>query len=249
MPLISLHVDQGIGVLHLQRQEKRCALNRDMLLEMEEALAGLGGDPQVRVLVVRGGDQAFCAGADLGEVKNLTSQAMVQGWIELGHRVFNVLASLPMPTMAAMRGYALGGGLELALACDFRLAAADAILGLPEVGHGWIPGWGGTSRLPRLVGEARAKELILLGRRLDAQEAERWGLVHRLIPVDRFDQEVRQLAEELAAKNPTALRVSKAILSHQLSQPEMRAEIDGSLACLAKNFSNVLHSATNRPIK
>lgn len=239
MPLISRHVDQGIAVWQLQRQEKRCALNRDMLVELEEALASLGGDPQVRVLIVKGGDKAFCAGADLGEVKNLTTAAMVRGWIELGHRVFNALASLPMPTMAAMRGYALGGGLELALACDFRLAAADAILGLPEVGHGWLPGWGGTSRLPRLVGEARAKELILQGRRLDAQEAERWGLVHRLIPVDRFDQEVRQLAEELATRNPTALRLAKAILSRPVSHQEMLAEIEGTLACLAHNFPDV----------
>jgi enoyl-CoA hydratase/carnithine racemase len=227
----SCHVDSSIAVLKLSRDEKLNALNRAMLAELEERLIGLENNDSIRALIIRGGDRAFCAGADLMEVRSF-DEASLREWIESGHRIFNRLASFPCPTLAAIRGYALGGGLELALACDFRLAATDATFGHPEVGHGWIPGWGGVTRLPRLIGEARAKEVVLLGSRLDAGEALRLGVLHRVYQTAEFEFAVAAFAHELASKNPTAMRVAKRILTVPNSAHDIAAECDGSIECL-----------------
>jgi len=233
MPLISLQIGDRIATLQLCRPAKRNALNREMFDELEQALSRLEEDLTTTVLLIRGDERAFSAGADLDEVKNLDEDGL-RAWIQRGHHIFSSLAGLPQATIGAIRGYALGGGLELALACDFRVADENAVLGFPEVSNGWIPGWGGTTRLPQLVGKARAKQLVLLAERVSAREALAMGLVHRVHPRAEFDSAVDRLARSLADKNPVAIREAKRILSHTTScdgSPAVLSEIEGSLRC------------------
>lgn len=169
-------------ILRLNRPERMNALSRELIAELGRVGRELDDDPSVRALVLTGaGDRAFCAGADLKERQSLTD-AEVAALIASYERELGWLDQSPRPVVAAINGVALGGGLELALLCDLRVAHERAILGLPETSLGIIPGAGGTQRLPRIVGEARAKELILLGRRLSAAEALTYGLVHRVSP-------------------------------------------------------------------
>lgn len=171
-----------IAILTIDRLDRHNALSRATL----HALGRLGrdavADDRVRALIVTGrGEKAFCAGADLKERQGFTNED-VRHQVGLYRSELSVLDRSPKPVVAALNGVALGGGLELALLCDLRIAAAHAVLGLPETGLGIIPGAGGTQRLPRIVGEARAKEMILLQRRLSADEALAWGLVNRVVP-------------------------------------------------------------------
>ncbi|AKT36062.1 enoyl-CoA hydratase-related protein [Chondromyces crocatus] len=171
-----------VGVLVLDRPDRRNALSRDALFAIGRLGRELVADPEIRAIVITGaGDKAFCAGADLKERQGMsTDDVRVQ--VGLYRSELGVLDRSPKPVIAALNGVAFGGGLELALICDLRVAAPHAELSLPETTLGIIPGAGGTQRLPRVVGEARAKEMILLGRRLDAQQALAWGLVNRVSP-------------------------------------------------------------------
>src|SRR5262245_53354431 len=173
-----------VGILTIDRADRRNALSRDTLYALGRLSRELIADAAVRAIVVTGaGDKAFCAGADLKERQGMsTDEVRVQ--VGLYRSELGVLDESPKPVIAAINGVAFGGGLELALVCDLRVAAPHAELALPETTLGIIPGAGGTQRLPRVVGEARAKEMILLGRRLDAAEALAWGLVNRVSPED-----------------------------------------------------------------
>lgn len=172
----------AVAVLLLDREARRNALSREALLAFGRLGRECVADPSVRAIVVTGaGDKAFCAGADLKERQGMTPDD-VRVQVGLYRTELGVLDRSPKPVIAAINGVAFGGGLELALVCDLRVASASAELALPETTLGIIPGAGGTQRLPRVVGEARAKEMILLGRRLTAQEALAWGLVNRVSP-------------------------------------------------------------------
>ncbi|KYF58112.1 enoyl-CoA hydratase [Sorangium cellulosum] len=172
----------AVAVLTIDRADRRNALSRDALLAFGRLGRELAGDPEVRAIVITGaGDKAFCAGADLKERQGMSPDD-VRRQVGLYRTELGVLARSPKPVVAAINGVAFGGGLELALICDLRVAAPHAELALPETSLGIIPGAGGTQRLPRVVGEARAKEMILLGRRLTAPEALAWGLVNRVSP-------------------------------------------------------------------
>ncbi|WP_437505023.1 enoyl-CoA hydratase-related protein [Sorangium sp. So ce1099] len=172
----------AVAVLTIDRADRRNALSRDALLAFGRLGRELADDPEVRAIVVTGaGDKAFCAGADLKERQGMSPDD-VRRQVGLYRTELGVLARSPKPVIAAINGVAFGGGLELALLCDLRVAAPHAELALPETSLGIIPGAGGTQRLPRVVGEARAKEMILLGRRLTASEALAWGLVNRVSP-------------------------------------------------------------------
>ena len=175
------------AVLTLDRPEALNALSFAILDEIAHALDDVaGGD--ARVLIVTGaGDRAFCAGADIKELRHRSLAEQKRG-AETGQRVFAKIPALPMPSVALINGYAFGGGLELALACTFRLATPNAKMGLPEIKLGLIPGYGGTQRLPRVIGEARALELIMTGRTVDADEAARIGLVHRVVDGDPMEE-------------------------------------------------------------
>ncbi|HEU4401794.1 MAG TPA: enoyl-CoA hydratase-related protein [Candidatus Polarisedimenticolia bacterium] len=199
-------VKDRIARLTINRPEKLNALDRATVDEIDRTVADAATDPAVGVLIVTGmGEKAFVAGADIQE---LAVQTPVEGeaYARAGQAVFSRLEGLGKPSLAAINGYALGGGLELALACTLRLAAETARLGLPEVTLGIIPGYGGTQRLSRLVGRGRALELILTGEAIDAREAHRIGLVNRVVPPADLLPATETLARLLLARGPVALR-------------------------------------------
>jgi enoyl-CoA hydratase len=205
---LRLSTDDGVATVTIHRPEKRNALNARVRRELVDALDALAADPDVRVVILTGaGDRAFVAGADIGEFAErspLEQRAAMEG-----RRVFEVLADYPKPTIAALNGYALGGGCELALACDLRIAARSARLGQPEVALGLLPGGGGTQRLPRLVGLGRAMRMILTGDLLDAEEAARIGLVDEVVDDDALAERARAVAARIAAHSPVAVKLIK----------------------------------------
>jgi enoyl-CoA hydratase len=213
-------------------------VTRELLDELNEALGTLeAAEPgDVRALVVTGaGERAFSAGSHVGEFEAQRGPGGRER-LALEERTSTRLAALPMPTIAAIEGNALGGGLELALACDLRVASSRAKLGLPEVRLAVIPGAGGTQRLPRVVGLARAKELILTGRVLDADEAARIGLVHEVVPAGEAVHRATEIGEEIAARGPIAVREAKRLLDAALDTPledGLRAELEASLRVFA----------------
>ena len=213
-------------------------VTRELLDELNEALARLeAADPgDVRAVVVTGsGERAFSAGSHVGEFEAQRGPGGRER-LELEERTSSRLAALPMPTIAAVEGNALGGGLELALACDLRVASSRAKLGLPEVRLAVIPGAGGTQRLPRVVGLARAKELILTGKVLDADEAARIGLIHEVVPAGEAVHRATEIGEEIAARGPVAVREAKRLLDDALERPleeGLRAELEASLRVFA----------------
>ncbi len=200
----------GVAEITLNRPAARNAINLPMVRALHEALETLGGREDVRVLILRGaGDKAFAAGADIADLFGRTSR---EALLSINSRLFQAVEDFPLPTIAALRGYALGGGLELALACDIRIAADDAKLGLPEVSLGIFPAAGGTRRLPRLIGDGLARELVFTGRIVDADEALRLGLVNRVVPAARLEEEARALAAAIAKNGELALRMAKLSL-------------------------------------
>ena len=201
--------DEGIVLLGLDRPTSKNALGREMMREFREALASLRFDPSVRVVILHSlVPGVFCAGADLKERAEMAPPE-VAAFVYGLRSAFTEVEDLPMPVIAALEGAALGGGLELALACDLRVAGAEARLGLPETGLAIIPGAGGTQRLPRLIGKARAKELIFTGRRISAQEAEQLGLVEHSVGAGLALEKARALAREILPNGPIALRMAK----------------------------------------
>jgi enoyl-CoA hydratase/carnithine racemase len=210
---VALHIDGRIAHLVLTRADKLNALTVSTLHALDAACAEIEASPTVRAVIVRSDHpKAFCAGADIAEWGALAPVDMWRQFNRLGHRVFDRLARLPQPTIAAIEGVALGGGLELALACDLRIAGADARLGLPETTIGAVPGWGGTLRLPALVGTAQAKRLVLTGTPVDAAEALRIGLVQECVPAGDSVAHAQQLAARIASNAPSAVRLAKQLI-------------------------------------
>ncbi len=197
-----------IAVVIVNRPEKLNALNAATVAELDRAFHELAVDDGVRVVIVTGaGEKAFVAGADIGELARMGPIGGVR-ISRLGQDAFRYLESMSKPVIAAVNGYALGGGLELALACHVRLASENARFGLPEVKLGIIPGYGGTVRLPRIVGRGRALELILTGEMIDAAEAHRIGLANRVVPQVELMTEAEALAKSMAANGPIALALA-----------------------------------------
>jgi enoyl-CoA hydratase len=200
--------DGGVAVVTLDRPEALNALNGETLTELRDAVRGLALDTDARVVVLTGAGKAFAAGADIKEMTDM-SVLEAHGWGMLGHECGRLLESMPKPTIAAVNGFALGGGCELALACDIRYASEHAKFGQPEINLSVIPGWGGTQRLARAVGAGLAKDLILTGRTIDAAEAHRIGLVSAVYPADELMERVLETAAGLAKKSPVALSAAK----------------------------------------
>ena len=204
---VSVDVEDGIATILLQRPPMN-ALSLQMQREIKQAADDIGARADVGAVVLYGGPTVFAAGADIKEMAGLTYQDMLRASAGL-QDAFTAVARIPQPTIAAVTGYALGGGCELALCCDLRFAADDARLGQPEIRLGIIPGAGGTQRLPRLIGVSRAKDLILTGRQVDAAEALDIGLVNRVLPADDVYDAARELAGRLTQGPSLALRAAK----------------------------------------
>jgi enoyl-CoA hydratase len=207
---VSVDIERAIATICLDRPAKHNALTPEMLEQLEQILVGLDADRTVRVvLVTAAGDRSFCAGADIKRFKALEPLDMWAQWTRRGHRVFDQLAGLRQPAIAAVSGNAYGGGFELALACDLRIVAQDATLALTEVGIGAIPGWGGTGRLRDLVGAGRAKELIFTGEPLSSDRALAWGVANHLAPKAEVINVARTLAVKIASRSPIAVQMAK----------------------------------------
>ncbi|MGI8858904.1 MAG: enoyl-CoA hydratase-related protein [Rubrobacteraceae bacterium] len=200
--------EDGVAVLTIDRQDKLNALDLRVVEEIGQALLEIESEEPRAIIVTGAGDRAFVAGADIAAMHAMDALA-AKRFSEIGHAAMALLDRSPIPTIAAVNGFALGGGCEVALACDIRVASENALFGFPEVGLGILPGMGGTQRLPRLIGPAIAKELIFTGRRIDAAEAERIGLVNRVVPQGEALNAAKELAAEISANGPVAVRHAK----------------------------------------
>lgn len=210
---ILFEAQDGVGVLTFNRPKALNALNPGTLDEVEDVVERVGRDDAIRVLTLTGaGDRAFVAGADITEFKKM-NPLQARSFAEKGQNLFFGLESLPKPVIACVNGFALGGGCEIAMSCDFIYASDKAKFGQPEINLGLIPGFGGTQRLSRLVGRAKAKELCMTGEMIDAQQAKDLGLVARVFPADQLMEETMKVARALALKSPGVLRSLKKVIN------------------------------------
>lgn len=215
-PFVLLHRDGRLATLEINRPEARNALSFPTLMQLRERLAELREDSSVWAVVLTGaGDKAFCAGADLKERRSM-SEGDVKEFVRNIRATMDDIAGLPQPTIAAMNGHAFGGGCEMALSCDLRLLASHAMIGLTETSLGIIPGAGGCVRLPRLVGAAKAKQLILTAKRCSADEAKSMGLVHEIADAADFAAATATMVQSLLANGPLALRAAKDAIDGSL---------------------------------
>ena len=234
--MIRVDRDDAVAVVTVDRQDALNALDVATLTELRDHLHELGEEDAVRALVLTGaGEKAFVAGADIKYMSGLDVE-QATAWGALGHEAGRLLETMPKPTIAAVNGFALGGGCELALACDIRYASSNAKLGQPEVNLGIIPGWGGTQRLARVCGLGVAKELIFTGRLVDADEALRLGLVNGVH--DPVLDRARETATLLASKSPVALRVMKELANRALG-----GDHGANLAAEGESFGELFASA------
>ncbi len=224
--LIGVETAEGVRTLTVQRPEKLNALNAQVLEALDAAVVAATGEPSLRCLIITGaGEKAFIAGADIGELAKLTP---IQGreHARHGQAVLDRIENLPVPTIAAINGFAYGGGLELAMACTLRVAADNARMGLPETSLGILPGYGGTQRLARLVGRARAYELVLTASKgITAAEAERIGLVNRVVPAGQALSGARELARAIAANGPAAVRYALDAIRSGMEMPSAEGRL------------------------
>jgi len=216
-------LDGGVALVTVNRPDKMNALNGEVRCAVFEALDQLEGDDEVRAVVITGaGDRAFIAGADISEFKDARPVEQYRSMQD--GDIYDALEDFRKPVIAMINGYCLGGGCELAMACDIRIAAEEAKLGQPEINLGLIPGGGGTQRLPRLVGEGRAMKMIMTGEQVSGAEAERIGLVDGVLSRDELEEHTLEMAREIASKSPLALQAAKESIleARRTSLPEGR---------------------------
>jgi enoyl-CoA hydratase/carnithine racemase len=226
--MLKLKKKQHTAWITLNRPNKMNPINNTMLQELSEAIDNIEEDVDIRCVVITGeGKRAFSTGADLTEIQKLTPETATK-FSAKGQKVFSKLEELSKPVIAAINGYALGGGLELALACDFRLASNNAELGCPEIKLGFIPAWGATQRLPLAIGLSNSKRLLMLGDRIQADEACKMGLIDKVVPLERLKTEAEELAQKLCEYSPAALKCAKRAVNSviKVSQDGLRKETD-----------------------
>lgn len=217
MKSVLFEQQEHLAIVTLHRPESLNAFNYDMIAQLGQVTESIRINPDIRVVIFTGsGDRSFSVGADLIERKTLTDAQVKRNLFKIGE-VFTAIEQLPQPTIAMMNGFAFGGGMELALACDFRLAASSAKMGLTETGLAIIPGAGGTQRLPRLIGETKALELILTARRLSADDAFQYGLLTKVVPDEQLHSATISFAEEMLKNGPIALQQAKFAIQHGLN--------------------------------
>jgi enoyl-CoA hydratase len=235
-------IDSGVLELSIQREESLNALSNQLLTQLKSKLENIAKDESVRVLILRGaGDKAFVAGADIREMQNMTRSDAAQ-FSRLGHDVCLLLEHMPKVTIAAVHGFALGGGTELALACDFIMASEKAQFGLPEVSLGVIPGFGGTIRLQRVLGGPRAKELLFSGERIKAAEAKELGLIRSVIPQEGFFEQVRAFASKISRNSMDAVVAAKRLMNEFEESVGIYLKVDAEV----HRFSSLFEGADQR---
>ncbi|MEW6529976.1 MAG: enoyl-CoA hydratase-related protein [Thermodesulfobacteriota bacterium] len=230
---IELTKDGYVATITVDRPKVLNAIRYQTMLEIEDALGDIERDDSIRVVVLTGaGDKAFVSGGDISVMAEGRSYVPTLTELPRGQDVCTDIENFLKPVIARINGIALGGGTELALCCDIRIAADKAVMGVPEIKLGIIPGYGGTQRLPRLIGMGNAKELVLTGDHISAAEAYRIGLVNKVVPMDQLDAAVAEMARKLAAKSPVALHMAKASMNHGI-----QADLRTGLSIEAKCFS------------
>ncbi len=228
---IIVEINEKVGVVKMNRPDALNALNTETLWELSKAISHLSESNGVRVIVITGEGKAFVAGADIAEMKDMSGD-QAREFSKSGQKVFDLIARTEKPVIAAVNGFALGGGCELVLACDIRIASEKAKLGQPEVNLGVIPGFAGTQRLSRLVGVAKAKEMILTGDMVDAQTALSIGLVNQVVPADQLMDVCMELANKIASKGPVAVKLAKRVINEGIE-----ARLDEGSAYETRDFA------------
>lgn len=227
----NLNKEDGTLVLKINRPKALNALNSSVLTELNEIINVIHNDKDVKVLIITGEGKAFVAGADIAEMKDFSPEE-ARKFSHLGMEVFRKIELLEVPVIAAINGYALGGGCELAMCCDIRIASEKAKFGQPEVGLGITPGFAGTQRLPRIVGVPKAKELIFTGDIINAVEAEKIGLVNKVVECDKLMEEAILMAKKISSKGPLAVKYSKAAINNGI-----QTDIDSAMTIEKNLFS------------
>lgn len=231
-----VNVEGGIATITLNRPKFLNALNSRLLDELGIVLDEIAADEGIRVLILTGaGEKAFVAGADIAELSQL-NPIQAKYFARKGHGAMEKIQAMPIPVIAAVNGFALGGGLELALACDFIYASENAKIGLPEINLGIIPGFGGTQRLSRQVGKNMAKEMIFTGKMISAAEAERKGIINRVLPQDKLMEEVKKIAGIIASKGKVSLNAAKQAINDGMDadlETGCGIEINSFALCMA----------------
>ena len=205
--------NEGVGIITLNRPKMMNALSDEMMMELDQLLDQIASDEDIRVLVLTGSEKFFAVGADINEVTKIASSMDAHCFATKVQSLLRKLSNLPRPVIAAVSGMALGGGCEICLACDVRIAAENASFGLPEIKIGLLSGAGGTQRLPRLVGIGRAKEMHFCGDPIDAKEAYRIGLVNKVVPLELLMDEAKKMAKKFARRPPAAVRTIKNLVN------------------------------------
>ncbi|MBI1995925.1 MAG: enoyl-CoA hydratase [Deltaproteobacteria bacterium] len=226
-----------VSVIQINRPQKKNSLNTELRHEMEEVMREIAADAKQRAVILTGGEEIFCAGADISEIEGAASAEAAYQHAREFQILFEQLEALPQPVIAAVSGYALGGGCELALACDFRIASDTARFGLPEIKIGAFPGGGGTQRLPRLIGTAKAKEMILIGDPITAEQALAVGLVMKVTPKARLMEEANAFAVKLASLPRLALQASKMLINRS-----QEMDLASGLELEARSFGAIAHT-------
>ena len=238
MTNVLLEKKGNIAVATINRPKALNALNSAVVADLDEMIGQIMADEEIRALVITGsGEKAFVAGADIGEMSTLT-KAEGEAFGKLGNDVFRRLEKLPIPTIAAVNGFALGGGCELSMSCDIRICADTAVFGQPETGLGITPGFGGTQRLARLVGPGMAKQLIYTAKNIKADEALRIGLVNAVYPLAELYAAAEKLASQIAANAPIAVRAAKKAINEGLDLP-----MDEAVVVEEKAFGSCFETA------
>ncbi|MBP2073355.1 short-chain-enoyl-CoA hydratase [Thermoanaerobacterium butyriciformans] len=224
--------DDGVAIITINRPKSLNALNYETLKELDSALDKAEDDKDVKVVIITGsGEKAFVAGADIAEMKNMTPLE-AKKFSEYGQSVFRKIETLSKPVIAAVNGFALGGGCELSMACDIRIASKNAKFGQPEVGLGIIPGFSGTQRLPRIIGTSKAKELIFTGEMINSDEAYRIGLISKIVELSDLIEESKKLAKTIMSKSQIAISLAKEAINKG-----METDIDTGNTIEAEKFS------------
>jgi len=225
---------EGVGLIKINRPNNLNALNKDTIIELTKAVEELEKDKNIKVAIITGEGKAFIAGADIKQMKDM-NPSEAKKFAEIGHNLLMNIEKSRLPFIAAINGYALGGGCEVMMACDICIAAASAKIGQPEINLGIHPGFGGTQRLPRLVGRMKAKELLLTGDNIDANEAHRIGLVNMVVPDDKIMEEAEKIANKIASKSTVQTAFIKSLVNKGM-EVDLKKACELEISYFSKSF-------------